>query len=755
MNSWSGPSCGDNCTASGTETEASFTISGTDPGKTYVVGLRAGNSEGWSSWVNSAPAEAPNPPPPPPDTPGPITVTRRDGQLHASWPADSNAIKYHVTYSSDHMNSWSATLCGDNCSGNEITIVNADNFKTYYVGVRAGNGSGWSDWRNSDAVLPMPPDPPSDVWGERVCDSSMKVWWHRSDGATGYDLLYSKDGGQTWRSAMINKNKGGFGFWTWNKHKTYWFAVRAVNSAGASAWVYSEATPPPPCEVGSLRAVTSTTHGQTGGSIVANWNAGKRASGYNVNYRASGGNWTRIASDVQATTHTGSVTGASGSYDVAVQSVNDLAMSKWRNTRVSAWLTASSVAGNDVTLSLAGHSGNWYVKQTSPTPAGDCSSAISGTTHAVSDLAADTQHTITAYSDNGCANAFAQAVFTTDAGLTVSDVKATSVKLNIAGHTAQWWYQADTGPDNTCQGPVAAGTSSDDLTGLTVHQQYTYTAYSASGCNSADLLDSITFEPSGDVLKVENLTATSATLKLENHTGNWWFKETAPNTGTCTKGEADFTNNLTGLIPGTEYTYKSYDVDTCGDTHEGASVTFTTVGVSVSNLGETGVQTCHVGAHEGITERYKCAIGFTTGSASNGYTLHSVTARFLTDAGNPGDLTVALHTASGSNPAASAISNVTLSGDSTPATTGNYTYTCSGAGCNLSAGTYFVVMSAPNAPVNANNGYRLRVISSTNEAKIPSNNGWLIENKVREGVPHWTQGNHAGMMKVAATVNSD
>ena len=43
MNSWSGPSCGDNCTASGTETEASFTITGTDPGKTYVVGLRAGN----------------------------------------------------------------------------------------------------------------------------------------------------------------------------------------------------------------------------------------------------------------------------------------------------------------------------------------------------------------------------------------------------------------------------------------------------------------------------------------------------------------------------------------------------------------------------------------------------------------------------------------------------------------------------------------------------------------------------------------
>ena len=176
MNSWSGPSCGDNCTASGTETEASFTITGTDPGKTYVVGLRAGNQHGWSTWVNSAPAEAPNPPP---DTPGPIIVTRSDGQLHVSWPADSNAIKYHVTYSSDHMNSWSATLCGDNCSGNEITIVGVDNDKTYYVGVRAGNGSGWSGWRNSDAVLPFltPPDPPTNLQIQRICDHHFQVWW--------------------------------------------------------------------------------------------------------------------------------------------------------------------------------------------------------------------------------------------------------------------------------------------------------------------------------------------------------------------------------------------------------------------------------------------------------------------------------------------------------------------------------------------------------------------------------------------------
>ena len=63
MNSWSGPACGDGCIATVNGNQASFTINGADPAKTYVVGLRAGNDNGWSAWVNSAPATPPNPPP--------------------------------------------------------------------------------------------------------------------------------------------------------------------------------------------------------------------------------------------------------------------------------------------------------------------------------------------------------------------------------------------------------------------------------------------------------------------------------------------------------------------------------------------------------------------------------------------------------------------------------------------------------------------------------------------------------------------
>ena len=171
--------------------------------------------------------------------------------------------------------------------------------------------------------------------------------------------------------------------------------------------------------------------------------------------------------------------------------------------------------------------------------------------------------------------------------LTTTNITATGARLTIGNHAAAWWYKADTGPHNTCQGPVNAGTSYVDLTGLTEHQQYTYTAYSATGCSSGNSLVSHTFEPSGDSLQVTNVTPTTATLQLIGHTGNWWFKKTAPETGTCTAGNSNFTNNLTGLTAGTEYTYKAYDVSGCGATHESASITFSTPGIVLTPTTQT------------------------------------------------------------------------------------------------------------------------------------------------------------------------
>ena len=155
--------------ASGSHTGTSITVTGVDNAKTYIVAVRAGNDAGWSGWRNSAPTGRYTPPPvtappvtappvtAPPSAPSSVTVTRGDGTVTASWPAADGATKYHVTYSSDSRQSW--TAASDNHTGTSITINNANNGGTYYVAVRAGNSRSWSGWTNSAASAPTGPAP--------------------------------------------------------------------------------------------------------------------------------------------------------------------------------------------------------------------------------------------------------------------------------------------------------------------------------------------------------------------------------------------------------------------------------------------------------------------------------------------------------------------------------------------------------------------------------------------------------------------
>ena len=93
-----------------------------------------------------------------PGSVGTITVTRGDGTLTASWDAVSGATKYHITYSTDNRASWHAPVDGHrNWLSNSITF-DADNSKTYIIGVRAGNAYGWSGWNNSAPSGPHTPE---------------------------------------------------------------------------------------------------------------------------------------------------------------------------------------------------------------------------------------------------------------------------------------------------------------------------------------------------------------------------------------------------------------------------------------------------------------------------------------------------------------------------------------------------------------------------------------------------------------------
>ena len=175
-------------------------------------------------------------------------------------------------------------------------------------------------------------------------------------------------------------------------------------------------------------------------------------------------------------------------------------------------LAATGVTGTGATLALSEHTGDWYY-QANAAPHSTCQGPVSTTTAVLAGLSPSTSYTYAAYRNSGCSALVATASdFTTPVSLTVTEIALNSATLAIGGHSAQWWYKAETGPDSTCQGPVAASTSTEALTGLEAATSYVYWAYSATGCAGSDLLAAASEFNTGG-LSVGNHTQSSNTTK--------------------------------------------------------------------------------------------------------------------------------------------------------------------------------------------------------------------------------------------------
>ena len=425
----------------------------------------------------------------------------------------------------------------------------------------------------------------------------------------------------------------------------------------------------------------------------------------------------------------------------------------------------------------------------------------------------------------------------------MSGISGTGATLTIAGHTAAWWYDADTGPDTTCQS-VTAGTASDTLTGLTDGNTYTYTAYSKTGCNAVDELDSVTFSTSD--VSVGNLGeqadnascsigysgannvkcatsfttgSNSAGYTLKSVTGLFDAKFRNPgdivvavhaadggnpaaaasatlsgsdpdgaglHTYTCSGNACDLTANTTYFVvmstadaSGSRKLYSWRRTTSDDETVRPSTAT----GWAIANAGlqdigsgwtalprnHTGVM--HVAADEkppvtvsnlsetlspgwqligqNWTQNRQIASGFTTGSNTDGYGLHSVTVRIISVSGSPTGYTVAIHANSSGNPAGTA--TYTLTGDA-PTGAGDYTYTCSSS-CDLTASTkYFLVLSGSGANTG-NNTFEQRTTGSSSETNTPSNAGWSIDDlmKKRENGGSWSTDGLVGTLKFKVT----
>ena len=227
-------------------TTASITISDADNSKTYIVGVRAGNAGGWSSWVNS-PAAGPYTPPQqqqPPSAVGSVGVTRADGTVTASWTAPDGADKYHVTYTNDGGASWALAAMAHTTAS--ITISNADNAKTYIVGVRAGNNHGWSGWVNSPPA-PALPSAPTGLTIAANAQSLTLAWSNPSDSSiTGYEYAVQQSGNDQGDWTAITGSGASTTSYTatgLTNGTEYTIHLRAVNASGNGAAAQASATP--------------------------------------------------------------------------------------------------------------------------------------------------------------------------------------------------------------------------------------------------------------------------------------------------------------------------------------------------------------------------------------------------------------------------------------------------------------------------------------------------------------------------------
>ena len=415
-------------------------------------------------------------------------------------------------------------------------------------------------------------------------------------------------------------------------------------------------------------------------------------------------------------------------------------------------LTVGNVTATTATLTLTGHAGNWHYKADRE-PDNDCKGPVTGKTKTVTGLASKTAYVYSAYKDGSCESLLHQAsAFTTVvAALAVSNKRDTTATLNLSGHAGAWWYNANIAPYKTCRSESG---SSVNLAGLTAGAEYVFKAFDDSDCSSTIASAKFTTY----ALTSSDVTATSATLTIANHSGDWHYRANEHPHAACSPAQTGTSASLTGLVPGTRYTYAAYGDSTCSDANKLAENTFTTGGLSVSNLGQTPDDIIvEVGVKDG--NEVKAAIQFVTGSKPNGYTLHSVTARFGAAAGNPGDLTFALHDKGILNtiPADTPIADATFGGSNPADDGGVVTHVCSGNGCQLKPQYNYHIVATATAAASGSNYYRWSRVTTNEETRVQAGNLWEIwSSPVVHRGPGWLdQFGKPVAVKIAATLNPE
>ena len=296
----------------GTTTSTSYVNTGAAVGKTYYYRVKAVNSAGTSAYSNIVSGRAKAAIPAAPR----VTIgnSSASGKPQLTWAAVDGAAKYEIYRSTQQSTGF--TLLGTTTSTSYVNTGAAVG-TTYYYKVRALNVDGAAGAYSSTvsgaakAVAPAAPTvtvtysdsgKPKLTWGAVSGAASYRVYRSESRG-TGYSLL-----GTTTSTSYVNTGAA--------VGKTYYYRVKAVNSAGTSAYSNivsgTARTPAPAAPV--LKGGTSSASGKP----QLTWAAVNGAAKYDV-YRSNSadGTFSKVGSTDKTTyVNTGAVKGVTYFYKI-------------------------------------------------------------------------------------------------------------------------------------------------------------------------------------------------------------------------------------------------------------------------------------------------------------------------------------------------------------------------------------------------------------------------------------------------------
>ena len=165
----------------------------------------------------------------------------------------------------------------------------------------------------------------------------------------------------------------------------------------------------------------------------------------------------------------------------------------------------------------------------------------------------------------------------TASGITLSGDTTYFVRASRSGSTGHPRFLTVT--SNSEDGTSTSGWTIADNALRSTNSGTSWSAWGGTGPGGASLRFTVnaTTVAATPKLTPSGITQTGATLTIENRTGAWWYKRTAPTSGACTsRTSSQTTASLSSLTAGTSYTYKAYSASGCSTANEIATASFAT-----------------------------------------------------------------------------------------------------------------------------------------------------------------------------------